>query len=332
MKKIFAIGLAGILSAAGLFAEQVLNGAGASFPAPVYQAWSYGYTQASGGVRVNYQSMGSGAGINQIKSGTVDFAGTDSPLSSEELAEAGLLQFPMLMGGVTPVVNIPGVKSNELKLTPEVLADIFMGKISRWNAPEIAALNPGLKLPPLKITVVRRGDAAGTTFIFTDYLCKASSEWAEKIGSGTTVDWPVGIGGQKNPGVCNNVRKIRGSIGYAEYTYAVESKLATVQLMNHDGIYVKPDLDSFSAAAANADWANAPGLSVNLNNQPGENSWPITGVTYILLRKDCAPEVFAALKEYFHWCFESGAVSAYKLNYVALPASVVEIVNQKIFK
>lgn len=331
MKKILSVILACFAGAWGVFAELVLNGAGASFPAPVYQAWSYGYTQASDGVRVNYQSMGSGAGINQIKSGTVDFAGTDSPLGIEELEKAGLLQFPMLMGGVTPVVNIPGIKSNELKLTPQVLADIFMGRISKWNDTAIKELNPGLRLPPLKITVVRRGDAAGTTYIFTDYLSKVSSEWASKVGCGTTVDWPVGIGGQKNPGVCNNVRKIRGSIGYAEYTYAVESKLATVQLLNHDGVYVKPDLASFSAAAANADWENAPGLNVSLNNQPGADSWPITGVTYILLRKDCTPEVFTALKSYFNWCFESGAVSAYKLNYVALPESVVEIVNRRVF-
>lgn len=306
-----------------------LNGAGASFPAPVYQLWTYAYTQ-TGKASVNYQSLGSGAGLSQIKAGTVDFAGTDSPLTAEQQAEAGLIQFPMLTGGVVVIVNVPGVKSGELKLSREVLADIFLGKITNWNDPAIAKINPGVRLPKnLKITVVRRSDSSGTTFIFTDYLSKISGEWKEKVGAGSSVKWPVGVGGQKNPGVCNNVAKIRGSIGYTEYTYALEAKLNCTQLENQSGAFIAPTAKSFAASAANADWKNAPGFLMMLTDQPGAESWPITGVTYVLLRKDADAGTKAALKDYFNWCFTEGASSAARLNYVPVPENVVSLIRKK---
>lgn len=330
IKEILISAMAAVSATAALNAETpTLNGAGASFPAPVYQLWTYAYTQ-TGKAKVNYQSLGSGAGISQIKAGTVSFAGTDNPLTAEEQAEAGLVQFPMLTGGVVVIVNVPGVKDGELKLNREVLADIFLGKISNWNDPAIAALNPGLKLPKnLPITVVRRSDSSGTTFIFTDYLSKISGEWKEKVGAGSSVKWPVGIGGQKNPGVCNNVAKIRGSIGYTEYTYAVEAKLNCPQLENSDGAFVAPSAKNFAASAANADWDNAPGFLMMLTNQPGADSWPITGVTYILYRKDATDESKAAMRDYFNWCFTEGAAAASRLNYVPIPENVVKLIQEK---
>ncbi|MBR5186765.1 MAG: phosphate ABC transporter substrate-binding protein PstS, partial [Akkermansia sp.] len=216
-------------------AETTITGAGASFPAPVYQKWTYAYSQQNPDTQVTYQSMGSGAGLNQIKAGTVDFAGSDNPLTLEQQNEAGLEQYPMLTGGVVVIVNIPGVKDNQLKLSQDVLARIFLGEITSWNDPAIKALNPKLKLPKLKITVVRRADSSGTSFIFTNYLSKISADWKKKVGQGSAVKWPVGIGGQKNPGVCNNVARTRGAIGYTEYTYAVEAKLACAMLENASG-------------------------------------------------------------------------------------------------
>lgn len=308
-------------------AETTLTGAGASFPAPVYQNWTYSYSQATPGVTVTYQSLGSGAGINQIKEGTVDFAGTDNPLTAEEQEAAGLVQFPMLTGGVVVIVNLPGIKNGQLKLSQAVLSDIYLGKIKMWNDKAIAADNPKLKLPAQKITVVHRSDSSGTSFIFTGFLSKASAEWQQKVGKGAAVSWPVGIGGQKNPGVCNNVAKIKGAIGYTEYTYAVEAKLTCASLENAAGKFVQPTPASFSASSAAADWKNAPGFYMELTNTPGAESWPITGVTYILTRKDAAPEKKQALKNYFTWCFTKGAPSAAKLNYVALPQNVTELVK-----
>ncbi len=330
IKEILIGSLATVSAAVSANADALtLNGAGASFPAPVYQLWTYAYTQ-TGKAKVNYQSLGSGAGISQIKAGTVDFAGTDNPLTSEQQAEEGLIQFPMLTGGVVVIVNVPGVKSGELNLSRAVLADIFLGKISNWNDPAIAALNPGVKLPKsLPITVVRRSDSSGTTFIFTDYLSKISGEWKDKVGAGSSVKWPVGIGGQKNPGVCNNVAKIKGGIGYTEYTYAVEAKLNCVRLENREGKFVAPAAANFAASAANADWDNAPGFLMMLTDQPGADSWPITGVTYILLRKDASAERREALKDYFNWCFTDGAASATRLNYVPIPENVVKLIREK---
>jgi len=307
--------------------DVAITGAGASFPAPVYRQWTYSYSEQNPGIQITYQSVGSGAGLNQIKSGTVDFAGTDSPLTLQQQEESGLVQFPMLTGGVVVIVNVPGVKDSQLLLSKEVLADIYLGKIRFWNDPAIKALNPGLRLPKLKITVVHRSDSSGTSFIFTNYLSKVSPAWKSQVGQGASVKWPVGIGGQKNPGVCNTVSKVRGSIGYTEYTYAVEAKLACACLENAAGNYVAPSQDSFSAAAACADWKNAPGFYMELTNVPGAKSWPITGVTYILLRKDTPDNVKKTLRDYFMWCYTDGAATAKKLNYVALPPDVVKLVE-----
>lgn len=306
------------------------TGAGASFPAPVYRQWTYSYSEANPGVQITYQSLGSGAGLNQIKAGTVDFAGSDNPLTLAQQEEAGLIQFPMLTGGVVVIVNIPGVKDGALQLSQDVLARIYLGDIQYWNDAAIRALNPKLRLPKLKITVVRRSDSSGTSFIFTNYLSKISADWKSKVGQGSSVKWPVGIGGQKNPGVCNMVAKIKGAIGYTEYTYAVEAKLACACLENAAGKFVKPSQQSFSAAASGADWQNAPGFYMELTNVPGAQSWPITGVTYILIRKDTAADKRAALRDYFMWCFSEGAEQATKLNYVALPQDVVELVKPKL--
>lgn len=318
-------------AAAGLAAVEsqatTINGAGASFPAPVYRVWTYNYQKAAG-TRVNYQSVGSGAGIAQIKAKTVNFGGSDAPMTKEELDKEGLVQFPMLMGGVVVVVNLPGVNAAEMKLSQEVLADIFLGKIKNWSDERIKADNPGVNLPDLNITAVHRSDGSGTTWIFTNYLAKVSKAWSEGPGFGSSVRWPVGVGGQKNPGVALNVKKINGSIGYVEYTYAVEAKLDSVMLKNKDGKYIKPDMDSFQAAGANADWKNAPGFHMVLTDQPGATSWPITGVTYILMHKDQPDKALAAeMLKYFSWCFKEGAAAAKRLEYVPMPDNVVEIVK-----
>lgn len=268
-----------------------LNGAGASFPAPVYQVWTYTYTQANLGAAVNYQSIGSGAGINQIKAGTVDFAGTDSPLAEAQCKEAGLTQFPMLTGAVVPIVNLPRVKAGQLKLSNDTLARLFLGEITNWNDPRIAAENPGVRLPKdLPVTVVHRSDGSGTSFVYTSWLSSVSADWKAKVGAGANVKWPVGIGGQKNPGVCNSVAKVRGAIGYTEYTYALEAKLITVSLKDKAGAWQQPD----------------------------SPAWPILGTTYILVRNDAPAAKLDALKAYFRWCFKDGASQAAALHYTPL--------------
>ncbi len=312
--------------------KMTLNGAGASFPAPVYQAWTHDYTAGHPNVHVNYQSLGSGAGLNQIKAGTIDYAGSDNPLTLEDQKASGLQQFPMLMGGVVVIVNVPGVPAGQLKLSREAVSDIFLGKITKWNDAKIAALNASLALPDLDITVVHRADSSGTSFIFTDYLSRISPEWKEKVGAGSAVKWPTGIGGQKNPGVCNSVAKISGSIGYTEYTYAKEAKLAMAQLENRAGRILEPVPETFAASVASADWENAPGFYMILNDQPGDNAWPIMGVTYIFLRADCPAARRAELSKYFNWCFTDGVVTAKKLDYVPLPEKVVGLIRSKILK
>jgi len=320
--------MAGALYAAAILgataAQAVtINGAGASFPDPVYQRWLYEHSKTTT-TNVNYQSVGSGAGISAIKAKTVDFGGTDEPLKVDALDAANLAQFPMLMGGVVPVVNIPEVEPGQLKLSGAVLADIFLGKVKKWNAPAIAALNPDLKLPELDITVAHRSDGSGTTSIFTHYLAKASDAWKTGPGVGKDVRWPAGIGGQKNPGVANIVEKTSGAIGYVEYTYAVEANLSHVTLQNQAGKFVQPTMESFAAAGANADWDNAPGFCMDLTNQPGDESWPITGVTYILVQKQQPDAAKAdAMFKYFDWCFAKGGKIASSLNYVAMPEAVV---------
>jgi phosphate transport system substrate-binding protein len=309
--------------------SDVITGAGATFPYPLYSRWASDYN-AKTGVKLNYQAIGSGGGIAQIKAGTVDFGASDEPLESAELMKAGLVQFPMIMGGVVPVVNIPGVKANDLKLPPDVLADIFLGKIKKWNDARITAANPGVTLPNLATTVVHRADGSGTTWIFTNYLSKVSADWKSQVGNDKTVSWPVGIGGKGNPGVAAFVEKTKGSIGYVEYAYAMQKKnLATVQLQSQAGNFVTPDADSFKSAAANADWKSAKNYYVVLTNQPGKNSWPITGASFILMHKDQKDAAKARqVLKFFHWCYENGEKAALDLHYVPMPANVVKMVEQ----
>lgn len=304
-----------------------VNGAGASFPYPVYAKWGTRYNQHTG-LKLSYQSIGSGGGIAQIKAKTVDFGASDEPLKPEELSKDGLIQFPLIMGGVVPVVNLEGVGKGKLKLTPELLADIFLGKIKKWNDRKIVAVNPEVRLPDQEITVAHRADGSGTTWIFSNYLTKVSSEWKEKIGSGKSVSWPTGIGGKGNEGVSALVKKTPGSIGYVEYAYALKERLKYVQLQNSAGKFISPTIETFQAAAANADWDKAPGFYIVLVDQPGEKSWPITGASYILMHKDQAdsPKAQAVLK-FFDWCFKNGAESAIDLHYVPMPAKVFNLVE-----
>ena len=328
--KYAAAAVAAIAGVAVMAAGATINGAGASFPAPVYTPWTYTYTKATG-TQVNYQSVGSGAGIAQIKAKTVDFAGSDNPLKKEDLEKNGLVQFPMLMGGVVTVVNLPGVKPGELKLSGSVLADIYLGKIKKWDDAAIKALNPGVALPSLPVTTVHRSDGSGTTWIFTNYLSKVSEEWAKGPGCDKDVKWPGGIGGQKNPGVANSVMKTVGSIGYVEYTYAVEAKMAYTALQNKNGKFVNPSIETFTAAGASADWKSAPGFYMVLTEQPGDKTWPITGASYILLQKD-QPDAEKAKEmfKYFEWCFsKEAAKTAAELNYVPMPDNVVSMIKEE---
>ncbi|MFH1437379.1 MAG: phosphate ABC transporter substrate-binding protein PstS [Pseudomonadota bacterium] len=305
-----------------------LNGAGASFPFPIYSQWASKFNRMTG-LKLNYQSIGSGGGIAQIKARTVDFGASDAPLEKEGLDESGLLQFPMVMGGVVPVVNLEGVREGELKLSAAVLADICLGKITRWSDAKIRESNEGVPVPDKDITVVHRADGSGTTWIFTSYLTKVSEEWKEKVGTGKAVSWPVGVGGKGNEGVAANVQRIAGSIGYVEYAYALQNNIPCVRLENRAGKYVKPTIETFQAAAANADWENAPGFYMVLTNQPGDESWPITGASFILLYKDQKDAAVAKpLLSFFDWCFKHGAGDAEKLHYVPMPEKVVSLVQK----
>lgn len=309
---------------------ETINGAGASFPGPVYNAWTYAYNKVnSAGDQFNYQSIGSGAGISQLKSGTIDFAGSDDPVKEKDLAQHDLLQFPMLVGGIVPVVNLPGVARDSLKLDGATLAAIFLGDIKRWNDPAIVRQNPGLRLPDQRITVVRRSDGSGTTWIFTDYLCKVSEKWAKGPGNAKDVKWFRGtLGAKGNPGVANSVSKTRGSIGYVEFAYAKEARLSTVLLKNADGNYVKPSAESFASAAAGADWNGVRDFRVELNNQKGAGTWPITGVTYIVIKKNMDKTTAQKLFGYFNWCFTDGRRQAAVMHYVPMPADVVKLVQE----
>jgi phosphate transport system substrate-binding protein len=319
-----------LMALAGLaWAEDItINGAGATFPYPIYSQWAHKYNSLTG-VKVNYQSIGSGGGIAQIKAKTVDFGATDEPLKVEDLNQNGLVQFPMVIGGVVPVVNVPGIGPGQLKLTGELLAGIYLGKITRWDDPALKSLNPEVKLPSQAITVVHRSDGSGTTFIFTSYLAMISPEWKEKAGAGKAVKWPApnSIGGKGNEGVAGQVKVVSGTIGYVEYAYALQNKMAYTLLKNKAGKFVKPSIEAFQAAAASADWKNAPGYYLMLNDEPGDQSWPIAGATYILIYKDQPnPAKAAAMLKYFKWCYEHGGEMAAKLDYVPLPANVVEMV------
>lgn len=297
-----------------------ITGAGASFPNPVYQRWGEGAKAI--GIQLNYQSVGSGAGINQIRNRTVDFGASDAPLTPEQLTEAKLVQFPAVMGSVVPIVNLPGVEIDQLKLTGEILADIYAGKITKWNDPKLVELNKGVTLPSVAIAPVYRADASGTSFVFTSYLSAVSSDWQSKVGAATSVKWPAGAGARGNEGVAGTVRNTRGAIGYVENAYATQNKLTTVQLRNKAGQFVKPTMDSFIAAAANADW-NAPGMAASIIDQQGDASWPIVSPTFILLPAN--PENAdrsRAVMRFFDWAFTHGGDAARQLEYIPLPGAV----------
>jgi phosphate transport system substrate-binding protein len=330
--KVFA-GLAGAVAvlASGICDAQTINGAGATFPAPLYQQWIAEYSKVTGGVRINYQALGSSAGLAQIRAKTVDFGASDEPLEKEALDKDGLIQFPVIMGAILPVVNLTDIKTGELKLSGTVLAKIFMGQISSWNDPEIVKINEGAKLPDLKITVVHRADGSGTTWNFTNYLSKVSAEWAKKYGCNKEISWLEGsVGGQKNAGVAAMVKRIKGSIGYVESAYAFESNMTYTQMLNKAGKFVQPTTATFQAAAANADWNNAPGFYMVLTDQPGDNSWPIMASSYILIYKDQKSSVQKAeiMIKFFGWAFDSGANIAEKLNYVPMPKNVADMVKK----
>ncbi|KPW46892.1 Phosphate-binding protein PstS [Pseudomonas syringae pv. tomato] len=306
-----------------------VTGAGSSFVFPVISAWSQDYSKSNDSKnRINYQSIGSGGGIAQIKAATVDFGASDAPMSAEDLQAGGLGQFPSVIGGIVPIVNVEGVESGELKLDGALLAKIFMGEVKKWNDPAIVALNPGVKLPETAITVVHRSDGSGTTYNFTNYLSKVSPEWNEKLKFGSTVQWPAGVGGKGNEGVSAYVKQIKGSIGYVEYSYAVTNKLSYTQLKNAAGKFIKPDAKAFAAAADSAKWEDAKDFNLIMTNAPGDTAWPITATTWIIMYKKAKnEEKSAAAFDFFKWSLENGQQQAEKLDYVALPKSLVDRVE-----
>jgi phosphate transport system substrate-binding protein len=304
-----------------------ISGAGATFPYPIYAKWADAYKKETGN-GLNYQSIGSGGGIKQIKAKTVTFGASDAPLKGEDLESIGLVQFPMVMGGIVPVVNLEGVEPGDLVLDGQTLADIFQGKITNWNDPAIAKLNPDAKLPDQAIAVVHRSDGSGTTFNFSYYLGDVSADWKDNVGVNTALEWPVGIGAKGNEGVANNVAQTSGSIGYVEYAYAKQNKLTYADMMNKDGKKVAPTAEAFAAAAANADWSSQPGYGVILANQPGAESWPMTAATWILVYKN--PEDAAATGEalkFFAWSYANGDKMADDLDYVSMPDNVVKSIE-----
>jgi phosphate transport system substrate-binding protein len=325
--KLAAVAVCGTLAFSSVQAADI-TGAGSSFVFPAYSKWAESYKAATGN-NLNYQSIGSGGGIKQIKAKTVDFGASDMPLSQAELTADGLTQFPAIVGGVVPVVNLDGIKPGQLKLSGPVLADIYNAKITKWNAPEIAALNPGVKLPAEDITAVYRSDASGTSYVFTSYLSKVSPDFKAKVGAGTSVKWPAGVGGKGNEGVAANVLKVKNSIGYVEYAYVKENKMVFAQLKNADGVYVSPDETTFKAATAAGDWAKTPGFAVDFTNASGKNSWPLSSASFIILHKTQADDGAKAKEvlKFFDWAFKKGGAEAAKLDYVPLPAPVVKLVE-----
>ena len=320
----FLSAIAALALAAPVFAADI-TGAGATFPYPLYAKWADAYRKATGNT-VNYQSIGSGGGIKQIIAKTVDFGASDMPLKPEELEKQGLLQFPTVIGGDVPVVNLAGVKPGELKLTGTLLADIYLGKIRKWNDPAIAAINKDVRLPNQDVTVVHRSDGSGTTFIWVNYLSKASPDWKSKVGEGAAVNWPTGVGGKGNEGVASYVQRIAGAIGYVEYAYALQNKMTTAAVQNRDGQFVEARAETFKAAAANADWGKAPGFYLILTDQPGKEAWPISGATFILVHRiQAKPEVAREVLKFFDWAYgPEGDRLASSLDYVPLPDNVVK--------
>lgn len=334
MKKVMAVIAASLyLMSPVANSQTTITGAGATFPFPIYSKWSEAYKDKTN-VQLNYQSIGSSGGVKQIKSATVDFGATDAPLKADDLSAAGLVQFPTVLGGVVPIINVEGVRPGDIQLTGEVLADIFLGTITHWNDARISALNPKIKLPAEPITVVHRADGSGTTFIFTDYLNEVSKPWADRVGKGAAVKWPAAtsVGGKGNEGVAANVARVKNSIGYVEYAYAKKNRMTYVKLQNRNGKYVEPDDVTFASAAAGADWFGTPGMGISLVNQKGDQSWPITGATFILMYKE--PKNSATSQEtlrFFDWAFANGSKLAADLDYVPLPKSLTDRIRSEVW-
>lgn len=326
LKTMVAAGLVAASTTAAFAAD--ITGAGATFPFPLYSKWADAYKKETGN-GLNYQSIGSGGGIKQIQAKTVTFGASDMPLKPEQLEKDGMIQWPQAMGALVPVVNLEGIKSGELVFSGELLGDIYLGKVKTWNDPAIAKLNPKVKLPSDAITVVRRSDGSGTTFIWTDFLTKTNAEWKSKVGAGTAVEWPTGVGAKGNEGVAGNVSQTKNSIGYVEYAYAKQNKLTYGALINKSGKTVQPTVAAFQAAAANADWAGSKNYYVILTDQPGETSWPITGATFILMHKDATDKAASqeAIK-FFKWAFEKGDKMAEELDYIPMPDTVVKQIEK----
>ena len=331
--KKFAVVAASALTLASAAHAADITGAGATFPYPIYAKWAEAYKKSTN-VGLNYQSIGSSGGIRQIRAKTVTFGGTDAPVSGADLDKDGMVQFPAILGGVVPVINLDGFKAGELKVTGEVLAEMFMGTIAKWNDPKIAALNPGKKLPDQAITVVHRADGSGTTFIFTDYLNEVSAAWKEKVGKGAAVKWQAAtsVGGKGNEGVAANVGRVKGSIGYVEYAYAKKNNIPHLQLRNLSGKFVDPDDLTFAAAATGADWFSVPGMGISLVNLKGNDSWPITGASFILMYKNPTDKAMSqeAIK-FFDWSFKNGKQMATELDYVPLPDVLTKAIAEKVW-
>ena len=330
MLKKMTLAIASLVLATTVHAAEI-TGAGATFPYPVYAKWADSYKKETGNT-INYQSIGSGAGIKQIQAKTVIFGASDMPLKLEDLIKDRFVQWPQVIGAVVPVVNLEGIKSNELVLDGNIVADIYLGKIKKWDDLRIARLNPAVKLPSTAITVVRRSDGSGTTFNFTNYLSKVSDDWKKLVGDGTAIEWPVGIGAKGNEGVAGNVQQTKNSIGYVEYAYAKQNNLTTTKLINAAGKTVEPSMKSFSSAAAKADWNSVPGFGVILTNQPGDETWPITAATFILMYSD--PKDTSASKEaiaFFNWAFEKGNKTAEELDYIPMPANVIKEIKTNVW-
>lgn len=330
LKSVLMSSLVSVAAFSATAQAEAINGAGASFPHPIYAKWAEEY-QKETGIQINYQSIGSGGGIRQITAKTVDFGASDAPLEAKKLDAEGMIQFPMVMGAIVPVINVPGIEPGALKLTGEVLADIYLGKIKKWNDPRITDLNPGLEIPAQSIYVVHRSDGSGTTYNFTDYLSRVSEEWKNQIGKNTDITWPKAattIGGNGNAGVANFVSRTRGAIGYVEFAFAKQNSLTHTQMASAEGKFLQPNMDTFQAAAANADWANAPGFRLLLNNQPGADSWPMTAATFILMHKEQASADKAKqIIDFFEWSYEKGDALAEGLDYIPMPESVVDLVE-----
>jgi phosphate transport system substrate-binding protein len=328
MNFVKAIVAAGLVAASTSAFAADITGAGATFPFPIYSKWADAYKKETGN-GLNYQSIGSGGGIKQIEAKTVTFGATDMPMKVEQLDKNGLVQWPMVMGAIVPVVNLDGVKPGELVFDGDTLANIYLGKITKWDDAAIKKLNPNAKLPSEAITVVRRSDGSGTTFNFTDYLSKASPEWKTKVGSGTAVEWPAGVGAKGNEGVSGNVGQTKNSIGYVEYAYAKQNKLTYTAMVNKTGKPVQPTVEAFQAAASNADWAKAPGYYVILTDQPGEKSWPVTAATFILMHKEPVDKAASAeAVKFFKWAFAKGDKMAEELDYIPMPDPVVKLIEK----